>query len=168
MLFSRGHAAGGAVGLRYKPEGRGFDSRWCRDFSLTYSFRPHYDPGVDSASNRNVYQEYFLGVKASGLSGWQPCHHHVLKSGSLKLLEPSGPVQACNGIALPFNVSQYGRKGVCLRSAIWYRDTVSAVAITVLMMATCRSKRLCQRCVYKRTENCNAFHLQCFNQIRNI
>jgi len=27
---------------------------------------------------------------------------NVLKSGSLNLLEPSGPVQACNGIALPF------------------------------------------------------------------
>jgi hypothetical protein len=26
----------------------------------------------------------------------------VLKSGSLNLLEPSGPVQACNGIALPY------------------------------------------------------------------
>jgi len=26
----------------------------------------------------------------------------VLKSESLKLLEPYGPVQACNGIALPF------------------------------------------------------------------
>jgi hypothetical protein len=25
----------------------------------------------------------------------------VLKTGSLKLLEPSGPAQACNGIALP-------------------------------------------------------------------
>ena len=25
----------------------------------------------------------------------------ILKSGSLNLLEPSGPVQACNGIALP-------------------------------------------------------------------
>jgi hypothetical protein len=25
-----------------------------------------------------------------------------LKSGSLNLLEPSGPVQACNGIALPY------------------------------------------------------------------
>jgi len=24
------------------------------------------DPGVDSASNRNEYQEYFLGVKAAG------------------------------------------------------------------------------------------------------
>jgi hypothetical protein len=30
------------------------------------SFRPHYDPGVDSASNRNVYQKYFLGVKTAG------------------------------------------------------------------------------------------------------
>jgi len=29
-------------------------------------FRSHYGPGVDSASNRNVYQEYFLGVKAAG------------------------------------------------------------------------------------------------------
>jgi hypothetical protein len=29
-----------------------------------------------------------------------------MKSGSLNLLEPSGPVQACNGIALPFiNIS---------------------------------------------------------------
>ena len=27
----------------------------------------------------------------------------VLKSGSLNLLEHSGPVQACNGIALPVN-----------------------------------------------------------------
>jgi hypothetical protein len=28
----------------------------------------------------------------------------VLKSGSLNLLEPSGPAQACNGIALPMSV----------------------------------------------------------------
>jgi len=27
---------------------------------------PHYGPGVDSASNRNEYQEYFLAVKAAG------------------------------------------------------------------------------------------------------
>jgi len=30
------------------------------------SFRSHYSPGVDSACNRNEYQEYFLGVKAAG------------------------------------------------------------------------------------------------------
>jgi hypothetical protein len=29
-------------------------------------FRSHYGPGVDSASNRNEYQEYFMGVKAAG------------------------------------------------------------------------------------------------------
>jgi len=30
---------------------------------LTQSFRPHYGPEVDSVSNRNEYQEYFLGFK---------------------------------------------------------------------------------------------------------
>ena len=31
------------------------------------SFRSHYGPRVDSASNRNEYQEYFLGVRAAGV-----------------------------------------------------------------------------------------------------
>ena len=30
------------------------------------SFRSHCGPGVDSASTRNEYQEYFMGVKAAG------------------------------------------------------------------------------------------------------
>ena len=30
------------------------------------SFRSQYGPGVDSASNRNEYQEHFLVVKAAG------------------------------------------------------------------------------------------------------
>jgi hypothetical protein len=33
------------------------------------SFRSHYGPGVDSDSNRNEYQEHFLGVKAAGEEG---------------------------------------------------------------------------------------------------
>jgi len=49
--------------VRYKPSGRGFDSRCCH---WNFSFRSHYGPGVDSASNRNEYQVYFLGVKATG------------------------------------------------------------------------------------------------------
>jgi hypothetical protein len=82
-------------------------------------------PGVDSASNRNEYQEYFLGGKggrclhlkilppscADCLEIWesQPpgtprtCQSHVpivLKSGSLSLPEPSGLVKACNKIAI--------------------------------------------------------------------
>jgi hypothetical protein len=55
ILISSTPGGGGGV-LRYKPEGRGLDyrcSHW--DFLLTWSFRQHYDPGVDSASNRNKY-----------------------------------------------------------------------------------------------------------------
>ena len=54
--------------LRYKSEeGCRFDSGWCYwNFSLTKSFRSHYGPGVDSASNRNEYRYYFLGVEAAG------------------------------------------------------------------------------------------------------
>jgi hypothetical protein len=57
-----GHAVAQMVeALRYQPEGRGFDSQWCHwNFSLTKSLRPHYVPGVDSASSRNEYQEYLL------------------------------------------------------------------------------------------------------------
>jgi hypothetical protein len=47
--------------LRYKPAGCGFDSRWCH-----WNFPSHNGPGVDSASNRNEYQVYFLGVKVAG------------------------------------------------------------------------------------------------------
>ena len=30
------------------------------------SLRSHYEPGLDSVSNRNEYQEHFLEVKAAG------------------------------------------------------------------------------------------------------
>ena len=35
------------------------------------------------------------------------------------------------------------------------------------MMPTCRSKRLCQRCLQTVSENYNAFHLQYFNNNNN-
>ena len=68
VLFEKwGHAVAQLVeALRYKSGGRGFDPRWCHwNFSLTQFFRPHYDPGVDLASKRNEYQQYFLGVKVA-------------------------------------------------------------------------------------------------------
>jgi len=79
--------------LCYKSEGRWFDSRWCHwNFSLI-SFRSHYGPEVDSASNRNEYQEYFLWVKSScciRLTTLPPSWATVTQSGNLKFLEPSG------------------------------------------------------------------------------
>jgi hypothetical protein len=67
LAFRQGHVVAQLVeALRHKSEGRGFDSRWCHwNFSLT-SFLLHYGPGVGSSSNRNEYQEYFLGVKSAG------------------------------------------------------------------------------------------------------
>ena len=48
-------------------------------------------------------RDFSCGVKAVDVYGSQPYHLHLpiaLKCGILKLPEPSGPVQACNGIAL--------------------------------------------------------------------
>jgi hypothetical protein len=70
------------------------------------SYRSYYDPGIDLASNRTEYQEYFLGVKSGrcvSLTTLPPSCAVVTKSGSLNFLEPCGPVQACNGTA--FNVT---------------------------------------------------------------
>ena len=65
------------------------------------SFRSHYGPGVDSSSNRNEYQEHFLGVKAAlrtvMLTTLPPSCAVVMKFGSLNFLEPSGPLHACKG-----------------------------------------------------------------------
>jgi len=75
-------------------------------------FRSDYGPGVDSASNRNEYQEYFLGSKDGRcvrLTTLPPSFAVVMKSGSLNFLEPSGPLQACNrtGSTFTFNMRKY-------------------------------------------------------------
>jgi hypothetical protein len=37
------------------------------EFFLDIIFLSHYGPGVDSASNRNEYEVYFLEIKAAGV-----------------------------------------------------------------------------------------------------
>ena len=78
------------------PENRGFDSRWCNfNFSLAYSFRPHW----------NEYQEYALGDNSGRcivLTTLTPSCANVWKFGNLNFLEPSWPVQTFTGTALPF------------------------------------------------------------------
>jgi hypothetical protein len=64
---------------------------------LTQSFRPHYGRGVDSACNRNKYQEYFLGgeggrcVRLTFPPSYDECH---------EIWEPQPPVTlwACSGL----------------------------------------------------------------------
>jgi len=62
-------------------------------------------PGVDSAS-KNEYQDN-PGDKGGGCVRLITYYLHVpivKKSGGLNLLEPCGPVQACNGTALPISL----------------------------------------------------------------
>jgi hypothetical protein len=80
-----------AEALRYKPEGRGFDS---------WSCYCNNGPVPHSASKRNEYQEYFLCGKGGRYKRWQLYYFHVQivwqivwQSGSVDLLESSRPVQ---------------------------------------------------------------------------
>jgi hypothetical protein len=85
--------------LRYKPEDRGFDSRWCHwNFLLTLSFRSHYGPGVDSASNRNEYREYFLESKVGRC--WRPTVLPPSCADCLQIWQPQPPetLRACPGL----------------------------------------------------------------------
>jgi len=71
------------------------------------SFRSHYGPGVESASNRNEYQEYFLGVKAAGAKEWQPYHHPVPLSWNLGTLiswNPLGHSRPVTGLLYLFTM----------------------------------------------------------------
>jgi hypothetical protein len=78
--------------LHYKPEGRMFGPRWFHGiFSLTYSFRPHYYLGVDSASLTVMSTKCLSwGVKTTGaIFICRLCRN----SWSRNILEPSGPIE---------------------------------------------------------------------------
>ena len=61
-----------------------------------WSFWPHYGPDVDSASNRNKYQEYFLGSKG----GWCVGLTTLPPSCAVRLgiWESPGTLMACPGL----------------------------------------------------------------------
>ena len=80
---------------------------------------------VDSASNGNEYQGRFLvgkGGRCVRLTTLPPSCVVVTKSGKRNLLEPSGPLQACNGtgLPLPLRILVLGKKweikGVILKT----------------------------------------------------
>ena len=88
LLYVYGDRGSTAVKvLCYKSEGRCFDPSLSLEFFIDIkSFRSHYGPVVDAASNRNEYQEHFVEVKAAGAYGWQPYHHPVPLSWNLGTL----------------------------------------------------------------------------------
>ena len=92
--------------LSYKPEVRGFDSRWCnRNVSLTLTFRPHYNPWSTQPLAEVSISNILGGEKSGrcvGLTTLPPSYSDFLglqgTSTSWNTQVLSGPV---TGIALP-------------------------------------------------------------------
>ena len=83
-------------------------------------------PYAPLPQSENVYQEHFLVVKAAGAWDWQPLHFHmpnVMKSGTLNLLEPSGPQRACYGTPLPFYIISVGSTWLQAFAEKWTRTS---------------------------------------------
>jgi hypothetical protein len=111
--------------LHYKSEVRAFDSRWCHwNFSLTQSFRPHCGPGVDSASNRNEYQEYLLGGKSGRCVGLTTLPASCVDY--LVIWNPQGLSKPVMGLHYHYKIKVY-QLYMSLGSALTFRHRASCI-----------------------------------------
>ena len=106
FIIIKGHTVAQLVqAVRYKPEGRGFVSLLC--FGI---FHWHNPSGRNMAlgSTQPLSEMNIRHISLGGKGGrcvrltTLPPSCVVMKSGNLKFLEPSGPLQACNRTSLPF------------------------------------------------------------------
>jgi hypothetical protein len=65
---------------------------------IFHSFRPHYGPGVNSASNRNEYQEYFLWGKSGWCVGLTTLPSLCADCREIWEPRPRGTLRACPGL----------------------------------------------------------------------
>ena len=94
------------------------------------SFRSHYGPRVDSASNRNEYREYFLGVKSGRCVRLTTYHHPVPLSwdlGTLTSLNPLGLSRPVMGLLYLYYY--------CYYYYYYYYRPISIIIITYAVFA---------------------------------
>jgi hypothetical protein len=87
------------------------------------SFQPHYGPGVDSASNRNEYQESYSAVEGGRRVRRTTLPPSVswlsTKCGNLDVSQPYGPPWPVTGIALHYLTYNNSHVWYCMRFVCW-------------------------------------------------
>jgi len=150
--------------LRYKSEGRWFDPSCCH-----WIFHWHKILPIDPASKRNEYQEYFLGGKDGRclrLTTLPPSCAAVTKSENPNFLEPSGPLRACNGTALPFTVTAKISEYLCdchlllLKVSLLHNFTITVIS--------CRRTGVKKACVACSTSYLHMMHSFTTNEFVGI
>ena len=156
LLTFLGHAVAHLVeALRYKSEGRGFDSRWGHWLNPSGLI---ISPAVDSASNRNEYKEYLLGSKGGqcvGLTTLPPscseCLEILAASNSWSPQGMSRPTQALpfylNIFILPCRVNPLRPSGYVTHQHLQHYKTLhSAHELYFILLIDLSSKQRLFHC----------------------
>ena len=101
------------------------------------SFRSHYGPGVDSASNRNKYQEHFVGGKGGRCVRLTTYHHPVPLSRNLGTLTSWNPLGTSGNVTgmIYFCMFGVGSGNVSMQRLCWELFMVRLITFASYEMA---------------------------------
>jgi hypothetical protein len=130
---------------RCKPEGCAFDCRWFHyNFLIDIIFRPHKDPWVGSASNRNENHQYFLESKDDRCVGLTTLPLPCVNSHEIWELQPPGTLRGCPDLfrdcfhfIVPFCVIKCKKSAITSCKGHLNRWLVGNVANPLLSVLTC-------------------------------
>jgi hypothetical protein len=142
LYFYISGARGGVTvkALRYKPAGRGFDSRWCQIFQwhnpAGHTMTLQSTQPLTEMSTRCI--SWGKGGRCIRLTSLPSSCAVVMKSGNINFLEPCGPLQAGKGtdcFAFTFYFTS-ALSAVCVQCQIWMRFCNSLISCFPGVMLT--------------------------------